>query len=261
MKRYPTSTPLCGLRGARCGLCPLVLQRGPRTPAYGRQVEQLVHDEPLREKGSNTSQRSPSRRDPGSGGKPGSAPEGAREGRREAGRPCQESRPLQTSTEMHRVASGASPQAANSFAVAGRHSGGCACGQHMGNRPGPSGACAPRQSAVTPAASRQGQLSRFLRVPLPTSVSRARGTVGNRAGQRRSAELRQPLRGSSEFSLAMSGRWQATTFPLKPFASTPRVRDLLGRVPGTPPHQPPPQETRSRLLADRPSQSVFPRRG
>lgn len=80
----------------------------------------MVHDEPLREKGSNTSQRSPSRRDPGSGGKPGSTPEGAREGRREAGRPCQESRPLQTSTAMHRVVSEASPQAANSFAVARR---------------------------------------------------------------------------------------------------------------------------------------------
>lgn len=43
MKRYPTDTP--ALRTACCGLCPLALPRGPRTPFSGRQVARLVHDE------------------------------------------------------------------------------------------------------------------------------------------------------------------------------------------------------------------------
>ncbi|KAF6361692.1 hypothetical protein mRhiFer1_009920 [Rhinolophus ferrumequinum] len=47
MKRSLTNPPLCGLRIALCGLCPLALPPASRTPACGRQVAQLVHDEPL----------------------------------------------------------------------------------------------------------------------------------------------------------------------------------------------------------------------
>lgn len=47
-KRFPTHTPrLCRWLVALCGLCPLALPPGPRTPASGQQVAELVHVESL----------------------------------------------------------------------------------------------------------------------------------------------------------------------------------------------------------------------
>lgn len=106
---------------------------------------------------------------------------------------------------------------------------------------------------MTPAAPRRRQLSRFLRVPLPTTVSWGRENCGDLRGSGGSAELQQLLRTASEFPFAASRRRQATAFLLTPLASVPGARDLLGRVPGTlaPVHSPPaPRETQSWLPAD-----------
>lgn len=234
MKRYPTDTPT--LRTACCGLCPLALPRGPRTPFSGRQVARVVHDElpPERERrfhlpavafplgprpGRKTwpyPVRSQKRGGLGGGEKEGGLvrnrgvfkrPEKFTESRRGPGPGPPAALRSLGSAQLAAPASGAS-----------------------GDKPGPSAAWAPRRPTVTPAAPRRGRLRGFLRVLSLTTVywggescpDQPRGATGaqgcsNRSGQPPSSGLRQ-----------------VPALPLQLFASTLRAPNLLGPVPGTP---------------------------
>lgn len=234
MKRYPTDTPT--LRTACCGLCPLALPRGPRTPFSGRQVARVVHDElpPERERrfhlpavafplgprpGRKTwpyPVRSQKRGGLGGGEKEGGLvrnrgvfkrPEKFTESRRGPGPGPPAALRSLGSAQLAAPASGAS-----------------------GDKPGPSAAWAPRRPTVTPAAPRRGRLRGFLRVLSLTTVywggescpDQPRGATGaqgcsNRSGQPPSSGLRQ-----------------VPALPLQLFASTLRARTCSARFQGLP---------------------------
>lgn len=153
MKRYRTHVPpFSFLRDASCALRSLSARPSAGAahsrgwPAGGAVGSRSA----AARKGSSTSRRSSSLWDPGSGGKPGPIPEGARggaawqKGRRDA------SSENETRADVWRNApSRVGVQFPGHFAISGRRSGGCACGQGLGDRSGPNGACAPGVSTET----------------------------------------------------------------------------------------------------------------
>lgn len=224
-------SPCCGMPGARCPLCPLALQLGPRTPKDGRQVAQLVHEEPLPRKGL-----------PPPGGRPPSGtqapeenparsprePQEARPGRQEGGTPPLRPTPrkrLQRCTEPRwgpipgPPATLLSQDGAQVAAPAARV---------WGTDPGQVAPALPRVNSDT-GARRQGQMSIFLRVPRPTASPGAGRTVG------RSAELPRPLRAASEFPFAKCGQRWAPHSHLSPLLLFPATGTRRVRSQGLPP--------------------------
>lgn len=212
-KRFPTHTPrLCRWLVALCGLCPLALPPGPRTPASGQQVAELVHVESLPKRtalqpprdrppvGTSATEENPAQ--------PRKAQEGrlrgGKEGRPSSGIevPANLTPPLR---EMHRITSGVNLRTAGCVPVAGRRSDGCARGGGTGGRTTTQWCQRSRGSVTTPTALRQGQLRRFLWVLLPTTVSRDKDSCRTSAVQRLERRAAATARGS--FRVPNSDVW------------------------------------------------------
>lgn len=178
-------------------------------------------------KGAPTSPRAPSRWDPGSGGKPGQPRrerEEGRPGRRERGRLQQESRPLQTSSDVPSRAGGRSPDPRL------RSRGGTRPGHWETDRvpvvPAPQ-----RVGSGTPA----GAAERISAGPAAHHRPQGQGPLSRPApGCGRKTEPQPPLQAVSEFPCAKSGRLQVPPHShLGPSRLCPRAPDLLGRSRGS----------------------------
>lgn len=185
MKRCPRDT--FALRVAGCSLCPLALRQGPLTPPSSRQVARLPHDEPPQERERRfLSPRSPTRWDPGSGEKPGPTLEGERGGAAwggggRKGEAKSGIRPLSTSGETLRRASGVGPRDSSSVTVAGQRSGGCSRSRDIWGQTKAQWGLRPRRLTVTLSAPGWGQLRGFLPLLPSATAPSARRAVSSSA--------------------------------------------------------------------------------
>lgn len=247
MKRCPTDTT-SALRVAGCSLCPLALPQGPRTPASGRQVARLPHDELLPERERLFHRpavahplgpwlRRKTQSYPGGRQRRGGLGVGGGGGGGGGGQ-VRNRAPLNVGRKaLSRVGGSVpGPPAAlqrYSVTVARRRSGGCFRSRDIWGQTKVHWGLRPRRLTLTLSAPGWGQDSRRFCRPPPRPGRGERSPAA--LGSRRSAELQQSRRAASESPPRGLGSSRYPCSHLTPFASAPAPGIDQAWFPGRPP--------------------------